>query len=90
MPLPTIIFGILLALLLGAMFHLARGGSAKRLLIYLGISLAGFWLGDIIAYYTGWSFIRIGVLNAGLGTIFSIVLMAAGEFLLNRFEPKKE
>lgn len=90
MPTPTITFGILLAILLGALFHLVRGGDSKRLLIYLAISLAGFWLGDTIGYFTGWSILHIGLLNTGTAILFSVLLMVGGELLLNRLEAKKD
>ena len=61
---PTILFGMLLSTLYGAIFHFLRGGSIRRLLFYLVVAWAGFWTGDQIGYYAGWTFWSVGVLNA--------------------------
>ena len=63
MHLPTIILGIVLSTLLGGLYHLIRGGSIGKIWLNLILAWAGFWLGDTLAFFTGWSFITIGVLN---------------------------
>lgn len=81
MPLPTIAFGILLSTLCGAIYHVVRGGSTKKMAFFLVLSLAGFWLGDTLAWYLGWSFAQVGLLNAGMGIIVSFVFMFIGDLL---------
>jgi hypothetical protein len=81
MPLPTIAFGILLSTFCGAFYHFIRGGSSKRIVLFLVLAWAGFWIGDSIAWYLGWSFMPVGLLNAGMGVVFSFVFMLVGDLL---------
>lgn len=81
---PAILLGVLLSTLYGAGFHFFRGGSSKKLLVYLMLSWLGFWLGDSLAAYMNWSFVSMGVLNVGTGTILSFGLMLIAE-VIDRF-----
>ncbi len=81
MPIPTIIFGILLSSLYGAFYHLIRGGSLRRMLFYFILAWAGFWLGDLLGWYLGWNFAATGVLNAGMGTVLSVAFLVVGDYV---------
>jgi hypothetical protein len=81
MPLPTIAFGILLSTLFGAFYHLLRGGPTRKMAFFLLLSWAGFWLGDTLGSYMGWWFMPVGLLNAGMATIFSFMFLLIGDFL---------
>ncbi len=81
MPLPTIIYGILLSTLEAAVYHLVRGGNSARFAIFLVLSWIGFWIGDSLGWYMGWTFMSIGLLNAGMGTCVSILLMLLGDLV---------
>jgi hypothetical protein len=83
MPLPTIAFGILLSTFCGAIYHFIRGGSARKIWLFLILAWAGFWIGDALAWYLGWSFMQVGLLNAGMGVVFSFVFMLIGDLLSN-------
>ena len=45
MTLPAFLFGVLISTLMGALFHLWKGGTLFDLLIDVVVSLVGFWLG---------------------------------------------
>jgi hypothetical protein len=81
MPIPTIVFGVLLSSLYGALYHLIRGGSLRRLLFFLVLSWAGFWLGDLLGWSLGWNFASAGLLNAGMGTVVSLAFLLIGDFV---------
>lgn len=81
MTLPTILLGLLIALLYGALYHVIRGGSFWRLLLYLGLSVLGFTAGHIIGLWRGWMLIPLGSLNFGLSSIGSIVILVLGDWL---------
>jgi hypothetical protein len=87
MPLPTILLGIVLSTLYGAAFHVLRGGSMAKLLFYLLLAWAGFWTGNQLAIYFGWTFWAIGVLNAGAATMVSLVLLVIGEVISRILAP---
>jgi hypothetical protein len=79
--LPTILLGLLIALLYGALYHLIRGGSFWRLLLYLGLSVLGFTAGHIIGLWREWVLIPLGSLNFGLSSIGSLVILVLGDWL---------
>jgi hypothetical protein len=81
MNIPAILFGSVLALVFGAAFHFYKRGSWKKLVLYLVLALAGFWIGHIIGDLAGWHFVPIGPLNAGPGILVCIVFLFGGEWL---------
>jgi hypothetical protein len=78
---PAIIFGLVLASLYGSVFHLWRGGKIGRLLLYILFSEAGFWAGQAVGSYLGWNFATVGPLNAGMGTLGSVIFLFVGYWL---------
>jgi hypothetical protein len=89
-PLPTIAFGVLLSICCGALYHLIRGGSTKRLAFYLVFAMIGFWLGDSLAEYFGIFFAQVGLLNAGMGAIISFVMLIIVDLLSHIHPGTKE
>lgn len=89
MTLPTLLFGLLIALLYGAVYHLIRGGGFGRLLLYLGLSILGFAAGYFIGLWRGWIFIPLGSLNVGTSSAGSIIILVIGDWL-SRIEVKKK
>lgn len=81
MTLPTILLGLLIALSYGAFYHLIRGGSFWRLLLYLGLSVLGFAAGHIVGLWREWRLFPLGPLNLGLSTIGSMVILLLGDWL---------
>jgi hypothetical protein len=81
MTIPTLLFALLIALLYGALYHLLRGGGFWRLLLYLGLSVAGFALGHLIGLWRGWVFLPLGLLNLGMSTLGSLLFLAVGDWL---------
>ncbi|PWH17834.1 MAG: hypothetical protein DDG60_01190 [Anaerolineae bacterium] len=79
MPLPTIVFGILLSTLYGGLYHLIRGGKTRKLLLYLALAWAGFWMGDTIGWLLNWTFAPVGMMNAGMGTLGAFFFLVVGD-----------
>ncbi len=69
MPVPSIVLGIAISILLGALFHLWKDGGLGKLLLYLVFSLIGFYLGHSLAESLGISFLDAGELHAGFGIL---------------------
>lgn len=89
MTLPAFLFGFLVSTLLGAAFHIWKGGGPGRLLTYIGLSWVGFWAGHIISGIIHWELINIGPLHFGFAMVGGITLIAAGYFLsLDRLKIK--
>lgn len=89
MTLPTLLLGLLVALLYGGLYHLIRGGRFLRLLLYFGLSLLGFVLGHLLGLWRGWIFIPVGSLNLGLSSLGSILILVLGDWL-SRIETGEE
>jgi hypothetical protein len=81
MTLPTLLFALLTALFYGALYHLIRGGSFWRLILYFGLSIFGFAAGHFIGLWRGWIFIPVGSLNFGLSSIGSFAILIFGDWL---------
>jgi hypothetical protein len=89
MTIPVLLFALLISLLCGVLFHILRGGSGWRLLLYFGLSTLGFAVGQWISIARGWQLLTFGVLDIGLGLIGSAVFLVLGEWL-SRIEKKNE
>jgi hypothetical protein len=81
MTVPILLFGFLLSSLYGALFHLWRDGGLGRLLLYLILSWAGFWIGQIAAAQFGWAFGSVGALHVGMATLTALIFLLIGNWL---------
>jgi uncharacterized membrane protein YeaQ/YmgE (transglycosylase-associated protein family) len=81
MTIPSFILGIIISSLYGAVYHLIRGGSLGRLLLYLIFSWTGFWVGQFLATRLEISFINVGPLHLAAATIGSITFLVVGDWL---------
>ncbi len=81
MTLPALAFGLLCALLIGALFHLIGDGGLVRLLLYLGLSVAGSAAGQWLGHSLGWSLMPVGPLDLGTGAAGAIVCLGVGYWL---------
>lgn len=85
MTIPALLFALLIALLCGVLFHIVRGreesSSGWRLLMYLGLSILGFTVGQLISTWRGWNIYVFGSLDIGMGVIGSVLFLMLGEWL---------
>ncbi len=81
MSLPAILFGSVISTLLGAIFHLWRGGGLGRFIYYIILGWIGFWIGHALASYFEWTWDSLGSLHLGTAVSFSILLMLIGYWL---------
>lgn len=88
---PVLLLGLVISTLLGAAFHLWRGGKAGRLLLYIILSWLGFWAGHLAASSLGWTFDLVGQLHLGTAAVGSLLFLFAGYWLsLVKVEPRKK
>ena len=78
---PVLVFGIVISTLMGAAFHLWRGGSAGKLLLYLILGWLGFWGGHFAGNLLGWTFGSIGQLRLGMAILSGLAFLAVGHWL---------
>lgn len=81
MTLPVILFGIVLSTTYGTAFHFWKGGSLKKLVLFVLLAWLGFWVGHYIGGKLGWNYGAIGPLNTGMATVGSLIFLLVGEWL---------
>jgi hypothetical protein len=86
---PSILFGLVVALLAGALFHALRGGSGWRLLLNFGLSAFGFALSQLAGMQFGLTLYQFGMLDIGIGLIGSVLMLLLGDWLSRIETPKK-
>jgi hypothetical protein len=78
---PILLLGFVISTLYGAAFHYWRGGSLMRLVLYVVLSWAGFWVGNYVGGMLNFTFWSIGILHAGAATIGSLLFLLGGYWL---------
>jgi hypothetical protein len=71
------------------LFHILRGGSGWRLLLYLALSILGFAAGQGLSMWRGWRLLTFGALDIGVGVIGSLIFLVLGDWL-SRIETSGE
>lgn len=89
MTLPVLLLGLVIALLVGALYHSLRDGGGWRFLFYLALSTVGGAAGQWLGVMRGWSLYKIGALDIGLGLAGSITILLLGDWL-SRIESKDQ
>jgi hypothetical protein len=80
MTIHAILLAFVIATLLGALFHLIRGGSVRRLGIFILSANLSFFLGHVLSEIIHWQLLRLGSINlfpAMLATILGLILTTA-------------
>ncbi len=75
------LLGNILASIYGALYHLIRGGSFGRLVLFLAVSVLSFWFGHLVANITGMTFLSLGPIRTGLATLFTLAALIGAEWL---------
>jgi uncharacterized membrane protein YeaQ/YmgE (transglycosylase-associated protein family) len=81
MTIPRLLFGLIIALLAATIFHLIRGGNGWRLLLYIGLSIIGFFLMEWLGGLIGWGLYPFGALDVGMGVVGSVIFLVVGNWL---------
>lgn len=81
MTMPSFILGAVVATLLGAAFHVWRGGSLGHLLLYLGLGWLGFWAGHWLGAQLDLSLFQVGPLYLGIAVLGSLGMLFFGHWL---------
>jgi hypothetical protein len=81
MTFPAIVFSFFLATLLGSLLHLWRGGGLFKLILYLVLSVIGFFGGHLLAESFSIKFLDLGSIHLGIGILGSVIMLALGYWL---------
>jgi hypothetical protein len=88
--LPVFIFGSIIGLLVGAIFHLIAGGKIIRLVFCLAFGWIGFWGGNYLSQKLGFQIFQYGQVSYGTAIIVSLVSSAAGYWVSGENKPDVE
>jgi hypothetical protein len=77
----SFLFGLLVSLFFGSLFHLIFNGGFGRLIVFLIFSIVGFWTGHLVGSILSLNFWAIGPLNLGMAIIFCWIFMGFGYWL---------
>ncbi len=88
MTIPAFLFGVLVSTLIGALFHLWKGGGPGRVFYYVFLCWLGFWLGHSLGRHISWILWDLGPLKLGFGIVGSVLVVLLGYWLAN-FRPSK-
>jgi hypothetical protein len=83
MTIPSLLFALLLALLLGALYHFIRDGGLWHLFVYLLASVLGFAAGHLVGLWRGWVLFEFGPFNLGMEALGSLVFLLLADWLLH-------
>lgn len=89
MTLPALLFGFVVSLFAGAVFHLLTGGGGARLVMYLVVAAIGFWIGHAVGVQFNINALNVGPLRFGMGMLGCLVLLGLGYWLSQMREPGK-
>jgi len=78
---PVVVLGFLLASLESTAYHVFFGRGDRTTFWYLGIGLAGFWLGHFAAEYIGAVFPPVGLLHAAEASAACITLLYIADYV---------
>ncbi|MDH5607588.1 MAG: hypothetical protein OEY93_11970 [Anaerolineae bacterium] len=78
---PGFFLGMVIASLIGVLFHLWMGGSIGRLVLYLFLSWIGFWLGHFVAIWLELSFLPLGTIRLGAAILGNAFMLGLGYWL---------
>ena len=60
---PGVYFGLLIATTCGLAFHIIRGGTLGRLVLYVLTAWVTFFVGQLVGEWLNWRLLRVGTLN---------------------------
>jgi uncharacterized membrane protein YeaQ/YmgE (transglycosylase-associated protein family) len=82
MTIPNLLFGLIIAILAATIYHFIRGGNGWRLLLFIGLSLVGFFLMQWVSAVFAWGVYPFGALDAGLGVVGSVLFLILGDWFV--------
>jgi hypothetical protein len=87
MNVPAFIFGTLLSAACSLLYHLLRGGSLSRLVLYMLAGWISFFLGHFIGEALHWELLRYGSLNLFPALMATALGLFSASFLAGQERP---
>jgi hypothetical protein len=83
MTIASIILGFLIASIPACVVNFFVAGNLRKLVILNVFAWVGFWMGQLIANWRGWSFLKVGPIILGVDLLAAIVFIGLGFWLTN-------
>jgi hypothetical protein len=87
MTIASFILGCVIASIPACAFNFFVAGKFKKLLLLNIFAWIGFWIGQIIALWRGWVFLKVGPIILGVDLLFAFLFIGLGYWLTN-FQPE--
>jgi len=81
MTIPAFLFGSLVAVLLGSLFHLWKGGGFFHILLYILAGEIGFWAGHFFAQLLDLQLWSLGPIRLGPSIISALFFLLLARWL---------
>jgi hypothetical protein len=75
MTLPAFLFGSLISIFIGSIFHLIVGGNFRKLVLFLFFAWFGFWLGYYLSNRIAFSIWQLGLFDMGFCVLGSVLTL---------------
>ena len=85
---PTFYLALLISTLIGAAFHLLRGGTLSRLLLYVSTAWVAFFAGNWVSHLLHWELGRVGNLNLFPAILATLIGLVAASIFAGPSEKK--
>ncbi len=75
---PALLFSAIVSTVYGALFHFWRGGSLRRLGLFLVAAWIGFGAGQVAGRLIGWNLGMVGdvhLIEATLGSLIALIVV---------------
>ena len=83
MTIASFILGLIIASIPACAFNFLVGGKFRKLILLNLFSWVGFWVGQLIADWRGWTFLSVGPIILSVDLLFALIFIALGYWLTN-------
>jgi uncharacterized membrane protein YccC len=90
MTIPSLFFSWLIASAMGLAFHLLRGGSFPRLVLFLVTAWLAFFAGHLVGNWLNWHLWRYGPLNLFPAVLATVIGLLAASILAGSEGPVRK
>jgi hypothetical protein len=85
----SILLGLVIASIPACAFNFFVAGDFKKLFLLNIFAWIGFFIGQMIATWRGWAFLKVGPIILGVDLLFAFLFIGLGYWLTN-FQPEKK
>jgi ABC-type sugar transport system permease subunit len=88
MSLVSVLLGFLISSICAFIFHLIKGGSVGRLVLFLFSAWVSFFTGQLVSNLLDWKLLRFGAINLFPALLATLIGLLAASFLAGPEHPR--